>query len=210
MAYLTATDKPLYWAAQDSNGETYAADCAEAGGKIGIPPAHTAISDTDANAYLSKAVNTASGYKPLPAVGEWCEGGVIYADGSNLVICRQSHYRTTYLLADTPALWLVYRADAAGTLAWIVGEKVEIGMVRSYNSKDYRCSQAHVTQADWPPDKATTLWTLIPTTAEWAYPVAYKVGAIVTYLGKTYSCLQAHTSQAGWTPTAVPALWKLL
>lgn len=207
MAYLIATDKPLLWAAS-YNGNIFISDTAEVGGKIGIPPTLTEYHDTDPNAFLGKVTTSAGTYNPIPAVGEWCEGGKIYGYNGGLVICRQSHYRTVYPLADTPALWSIYR-PGNGVMDWVANEPVLVGTHRMYAGTEYICLQAHVTQADWTPDKTTTLWgTVAPATGAWTVGVAYKMGDLVTYQGSTYKCLQAHTSIATWTPTAAVSLWK--
>lgn len=203
MAHIQATDRPLFWAV---GNPIVAAGVTEVGGLTvtGL----TLYSDPEENDYLGKVTGKAGAYKPLPASG-WLESGEIYAYGGGLVIVRQSHNRTAHAPADVPALFCVYRAGA-GTLDWVAGEKVEKGTRRVYLGKTWACLQDHVTQADWTPDKSPTLWAVVPTAAEWAYPVAYKVGDVVTYQGNSYQCLQAHTSQAGWNPPAAPALWKRL
>lgn len=207
MPYLIATDKPLFIAAS-MGANIIHAFVTEAGGKTGIPAAFTVASDTDENAFLGAVANAAGSYKPLPTAGAWLEAGEIYGYGTGLVIIRQYHTRTEHAPADIPALMSVYRAGA-GVLEWVANEKVYKGLQRTYGGKTYNCLQDHTTQVDWQPDKTPTLWAVVPTSAEWAYPVAYKVGDVVTYQGKSYQCLQAHTSQAGWNPVAVPALWKL-
>jgi len=206
MTYLIATDKPLYWAAALSGGQIVVSDIAEVGGKIGIPPAMTATSNVDPNAYLGSMVGKAGTYKPLPDTGT-INAGVIYSYQGDLVICRQTHERTIYAPADTPALFSVYRV-AGGLLEWVANEKVLVGDQRTYLAKTYNCIQAHVTQVDWTPDKTSTLWSLVVAGTAWAYPVAYKVGDLATYNGSTYKCLQAHTSISTWTPTAAASLWQ--
>lgn len=207
MPLLIATDKPLYWSAQ-AGINIYTSDVAEIGGKIGIPPTHTAISDVDSNAYLGKVAGIGGTYQPLPESGEWCEANKIYKYLTGYVICRQSHSRTTHVPADIPALFIVYRAGT-GVLDWVAGEQVLVGTHRIYATIEYVCLQAHVTQADWTPPAVPALWVrYVAPSLEWNFPVTYKVNDIVTYLGLTYKCLQAHTSQAAWTPVAVPALWQ--
>lgn len=167
------------------------------------------VTYAEGEAEFLDAAKNITGYKPLPTAGAWLESGEIYGYGTGLVIIRQSHTRTEHAPADIPALMSVYRAGG-GIMAWVANEKVYKGLRRTYGGKTWNCLQDHVTQVDWEPDKTPTLWEVVPTAAEWAYPVAYKVGDVVTYQSKSYQCLQAHTSQAGWTPAAVPALWKLV
>lgn len=69
---------------------------------------------------------------------------------------------------------------------WVVGESVEIGMLRKYENDLYECVQAHTTQADWTPDATPALWTIKsapgvipvwiqPTGAQDAYDIGEKV-----------------------------------
>jgi hypothetical protein len=209
MPYITATTKPVYLAAQ-AGGVTYYSDIMEVGGKCGIPQTFTAITDTDSNAYLGKMEGKGGTYAPLPATGELCEAGKIYGYNGGQVICRQTHNRTLFEPSLTPALFSVYIPNTTEPMLWIANEPVMVGMVRTYNGRQYKCLQAHTTQTDWMPPAVPALWSDVtpPTTSEWAYPVAYKVNGLVTYQGLTYKCLQAHTSQAAWTPIAEPALWQ--
>lgn len=203
---IQPTDRPLYWSLTYYD-KVILADVCPIGGVVASPL--TAYSNPDPNTFLNSVSGKASTYKPLPNVGEICEAETIYGYNGGLVICRQTHNRTIYPPEQTPALFIVYRADAASVLDWIVGEKVEVGMHRIYNTVEYVVVQAHVTQSDWTPDKTPTLWGAVaPATGVWAVGVAYKVGDLVTYQGSTYKCLQAHTSIATWTPTAAVSLWQ--
>jgi hypothetical protein len=166
------------------------------------------------------AVSDAPSFAPpaLPSMGTWLEAGAIYTDGADLLMVRQSHYRTEHNSADVPALFIVYRPDGDEVLAWVAGEQVQVGTLRTYGGATYRCLQAHVTQEDWTPDVVPALWAVVVEEPEeppagqqpWAVGMAYNVNDEVTYEGATYRCLQAHTSQAGWTPVAVPALWAVV
>ena len=147
---------------------------------------------------------------PLPITGEWCSAGCLYSYENAVVCCIQSHYRTIYPPAQTPALFSVYRANTSG-LAWIENELVQVNWERTYQGTVYKVLQQHMTQQSWNPVATLgVLWSVAPVGNAWAIGVAYKVNDIVTYQGHTYKCLQAHTSQAGWTPPAVPALWQLI
>jgi len=159
--------------------------------------------------YATKVATTI--FPPLPSSG-FLEVGRIFSYNNGAVMVRQSHERTIYTPEETPALFSFYRDNASAELAWMDGEKVEVGWKRTYGGKTYECLQAHQTQADWTPDKVPALWkeVVIPTTGEWAVGVAYKVGDEVMYLGKKYRCRQAHTSIATWTPTAAASLWLLI
>lgn len=145
----------------------------------------------------------------LPAQGTWLERYEIYRWQDIAVMVRQGHYRTEHDPMDVPALFVVHRPDEPG-LDWIVGEPVEVGMIRVYEGTTYRCRQAHVTQVDWTPPATPALWeeySTEPPTAEWQPWTAYTIGDIVTYNGAEYECRQSHTSQPGWEPPNVPALW---
>jgi len=159
--------------------------------------------------YPTKVATTV--FPTLPSSGT-LKIGEIYSYGNGAVMVRQTHERTIYTPEQTPALFSFYRDNASAELAWMDGEKVEVGWKRTYGGKTYECLQSHQTQADWTPDKVPALWkeVVIPTTGEWAVGVAYKVGDEVMYLGKKYRCRQAHTSIATWTPTAAASLWLLI
>lgn len=156
--------------------------------------------------YATKA--SASVFPALPASGI-LEKGEIYSYQNGAVMVVQDHERTIYAPEDTPALFSFYRENTEGQ-EWIPQESIALNATRTYGGNTYKCIQAHTSQTGWEPDKTPTLWTLIPKTNAWTYPVSYKVGDQVTYNGNTYKCLQAHTSQAGWTPSGVPALWQMI
>jgi hypothetical protein len=211
--HIVAADRPVYYALSYA-GDVIAADVLPVGNNMGTPLA--CVSDADEAAFCGKAAGIVSEYNPLPEAGRWCEAGQIYGYDGGLIICRQSHVRTAHAPEDTPALWIVYREGADQCLEWVAGESVHAGTRRAYDGLTYECLQAHVTQADWPPDVTVTLWQLVlaapeePATGEWTAGVAYGVGDMVTYQGATYECLQAHTSISTWTPTAAVSLWKAI
>ena len=206
MPYITATDRPVYWAVVVGN-KTLASDITEPGGATITGNDKLLPNDVDENAFLGKVAGKAGSYNPLPSVGEWCEAKTIYAYNNGLVICRQSHARTIYTPEETPALFIVYREEQ-GVLEWVAGERVEVGTHRMYQNIEYICLQAHVTQSDWTPPVVPALWRgNVAPSPEWQVGVAYKIGDIVLYQSVSYRCIQAHTSQVGWTPPAVPALW---
>lgn len=152
-------------------------------------------------------------FPAMPAMGTRLTAGELYQLGDDVWIVRQTHDRTEHDPATVPALFMVYRADAAATIAWVAGEPVSVGMRRTYGGKTWECLQAHVTQSDWTPPATPTLWrevVAVPPTSEWKAGVAYQIGDRVTYQGATYECRQAHTSISTWTPAAVPALWLRL
>ncbi len=202
---ITVTkDKPIFYAVGNPIIVTGIVDV----GGLVVTALPTVTGESE-SAFLTASNGKATVDKPLPDTGR-LEAGDMYGYAGGIVIVRQSHDRTIYTPAETPALFTVYRAGA-GTLEWIDGEKVMKGQERTYGGKTYSCLQDHQTQKDWTPDKTVALWKEVietPATGEWAAGVAYKVGAEVTYKGKTYVCLQAHTSISTWMPSVVPALWK--
>lgn len=204
MPHVIATDRAMFWAVGSpivAAGTTEVGEATLTGLSL--------IANADEMAFLEAVADeTLSSEVPqLPAPGEWCEAGALYVHAGSLLICRQSHARTEHNPADVPALFIVWREDAPG-LDWIAGERVYIGTQRLHAGIEYRCLQAHVTQADWPPPNVPALWRkVVPPGAEWQPYVAYAVGAEVTYAGARYRCRQAHTSLPGWEPPNVLALW---
>ena len=204
MPHVIATDRAMFWAV---GSPVVAAGTTEIGEATltGL----SLIANADEMAFLEAvAGEMLSGEVPqLPAPGEWCEAGALYAYAGGLLICRQSHFRTEHHPADVPALFIVWREDASG-LDWIAGEQVYVGTRRLYDAIEYECLQSHITQADWTPPAVPALWrTVVAPSAEWAAGVAYAVGDEVTYQGVLYRCRQAHTSLPGWEPPNVLALW---
>ena len=98
---------------------------------------------------------------------------------------------------------------------WAVGENitekmVKKGTLRGYNDKIYKCTLAHVTQADWTPDITPNLWVvktapgIIP---EWTQPESnnpFNNGDKVTYNGRLY---ESSINNNVWSPVAYPAGW---
>jgi len=153
------------------------------------------------------AVNS---FPVYPIIGILVLKGQIYKYGTELVQVIQDHSITIFNPHDVPALFAFYRAET-GALIWIENEKVNVNDERIYNAIKYNCIQAHMSIATWRPDLTVgVLWSVVPSTAEWAIGVAYKVDNIVTYLSKTYKCLQAHTAIASWNPVlTINVLWQL-
>jgi len=158
------------------------------------------------------AIAAAAGdYKPLPDAG-WLEANEIYAYEGKFVIVRQSHQRTIYAPADTPALFSVHRADSDG-IDWIANEPVKRGMVRTYGGKEFSCLQSHVTQEDWTPPAVPALWAAVKEEQEgipdWVQPLgahdAYNIGDRVRFNGKVY---ESRINANVWSPTAYPQGWQ--
>jgi hypothetical protein len=220
MTTITTTTQPIHYTVIGTldSENVHIEDVTPVGNLTGVNANLTAVSGDSEAAYLAALTTADVAFDPLPDSG-WLEINRVYDYNGTLVMVRQSHYRTTYAPAETPALFVVYREDAASVLDWIAGESVTVGMRRVYDSVTYECIQSHVTQSDWTPPAVPALWRVVadepeepeePTVPAWAVGVAYKVGDVVTYNGISYSCRQAHTSQVGWEPDRVPALWLRL
>jgi len=71
---------------------------------------------------------------------------------------------------------------------YTIGDRVQ------YDSKLYKCIQAHTAQSDWTPDVAVSLWVEVSDPSveypDWKQPTgaqdAYQKGDKVTYQGKHY------------------------
>lgn len=108
MAHITSTDRPQFYTLEYQNA-VYTSGLLEVGQALGTPL--VLIHDADENAYLGKL--PASKFPALPDSG-WLEQGAIYQYGGRCVVVRQAHQRTIYVPEQTPALFVVYREDAAG------------------------------------------------------------------------------------------------
>lgn len=213
MPIISALDRTLLWAVQDG------AAVIETGRTL---PGETTLTGewrqllnaADEPAFLAAVAGKAGAYNPLPGVGEWVEAGAIYGYGGGLVIVRQSHARMDYAPEDTPALFSVYREDAADVLEWVANERVEVGTRRTYAGKTWQAIQAHVTLASWAPDITPALWVEVietPTYPEWVAPTgahdAYNTGDRVVFEGNVHeSLIDANV----WSPTAYPQGWLLI
>ncbi len=207
---ITTTDRPKLYALFDADGALVASDVLAAGDYLAT--SLEVVADEDENTWLGALAPHADAFPPLPDSG-WLKAGAVYQYGDGAVIVRQSHERSIYAPEDTPALFMVWREDAATVLEWIAGEQVQVGTRRMYEGTEYECLQGHVTESTWAPPATPSLWAVVvvepeePTTPEWAAGVAYSVGDVVTYQGSRYECRQAHTAQVGWQPPNVLALW---
>lgn len=208
MTQIIPTDRPVFWSVVVD--DAVALSGATPVGDI-TATRHTVIQADSENDYLSELGSVAASLPALPAAGAWIEAGELYQWGEQAVMVRQSHTRTEHDPADVPALFCVYRPDAAEVLPWVAGEPVDVGMRRTFEGITYTCLQAHVTQADWTPPAVPALWAVVPAaSSDWQPGTWYDVGVVVTYEGAEYECRQAHTSQVGWEPPNVPALWLAL
>lgn len=190
MTTIQPTDQPVRWTV--TGKDVHIEDVTEVGALTGVNPALTAISSDSEAGYLAALTDAGVTFDPLPDSG-WLEAGRVYDHNGTLVMVRQSHYRTIYPPADTPALFVVYREDANAVLDWVVGESVIIGMRRVYDSIAYRCIKAHVIDSpEWtPPATLGVLWEVYTEPGEepqpWVQPQgahdAYNKGDRVTHEG---------------------------
>ena len=76
---------------------------------------------------------------------------------------------------------------------WSVGIAVAKDSRYQYNSKLYKCVQAHTTQADWTPDITPALWVIVSLEEwpDWVQPTgshdAYAKGDKVTHNSKKWT-----------------------
>ena len=211
--YLEPETRPILYAVTGELGGNAVAEHGETrvNDATGIGQSLSVVSAEDENEFLGAV--PADSFPLLPDSG-WLEAGDIYQWNDIAVMVRQSHNRTEHDPPDIPALFIVYRPDAGEALEWIVGEQVQVGTHRLYDSTEYEALQAHITQSDWTPPVVPALWRVYVPTPEpgedWQAGVWYVVGHIVIYDGVEYECLQLHFSQVGWEPPNVPALWQSL
>lgn len=200
---ILPTERPIRYCV--STSDEIITGITHVGELTGVAPEFSVVADADPLAFVRAL--PPERFEPLPDNG-WLEQDALYRYGAEVVMVRQSHYRTGHAPRDVPALFIVWREDAASVLEWIAGEQVHVGTRRLYAGAEYECLQAHVTQSDWTPPSVPALWRkVVPPGAEWQPYVAYAIGAEVTYAGVRYRCRQAHTSLPGWEPPNVLALW---
>jgi len=209
MTLIYPTDRSIFWGVEVGGAIAYTGIDA-IGVATSVDPTLLIIQADNENEFLGLVAGAGGSYNPLPVMGEWCEGGMIYGYDDGLVICRRDHTRTEHAPETIPDLFITYREEG-GTLEWIPNESVIIGDHRIYEEIEYSCIQSHVTQIDWtPPATIGVLWGVVQVGNEWAAGVDYDilpVPDVVTYEGPEYECIQPHTSQVGWEPPNVPALW---
>ena len=155
----------------------------------------------------------------IPAEGEEVQEGLYSnpapqafgnarAASVSAVICRIAHTREdTDVQADSRFI-----TSTVTVPAWIAGERVSVGTVRAYEGSNYRCVQAHETQAIWQPPVVPALWALEPPAGvewpAWSQPTgaqdAYVFGQKVSHNGKNWTSQrpanvwEPGTSDAGW------------
>lgn len=67
------------------------------------------------------------------------------------VFCRKDHTKTDNDPEDEPENFITDTGNVSDPIYWTDNEHVIVGLVRRYNSVDYRCIQDHKTQ-NTPPE----------------------------------------------------------
>lgn len=209
---LRQLNKSEYWSVVNAAGEILDSGRIEPGLRL-TTSSPTIVHNQNENSYLDEINQVGTVSDPLPAEGTELEAGVVYSWNGQNVMVRQEHIRTHHDPDTVPALFMVYRAEYDG-MEWIANENVLVGDERHYDSINYVCSSPHVTQVDWAPPVAITLWAVVAVSGEWQAGVAVYNGSgvepqtVVMHLGIEYKCIQSHTTQVGWEPNVTPALWQ--
>ena len=138
---ILPTNQPIYYCV--SNPSVLLTGMTHVGELTGVAPNFDVIADADPLAFV--AALPGERFEPLPESG-WLEQGALYRCGDEVVLVRQSHFRTEHHPADVPALFIVWREDAPG-LDWIAGEQV---YGTRFVCAEYECLQAR-DASDWPP-----------------------------------------------------------
>lgn len=97
--------------------------------------------------------------------------------------------------------------------AWATNEVYAANDRVQYQGTAYKCLQAHLSQADWTPVAAVSLWAkiLIPdpeVIPDWEQPEStnpYMKGDKVRFEGKVYMSVIDNNV---WSPAAYPAGWR--
>ena len=119
-------------------------------------------------------------------------------------------------LAEYEALIILYEQWDGDGVQYYAGNSERVQSIVQYNSQLWKCIQSHVSQVDWEPGVAISLWTLaVPrgVIPEWIQPNgahdAYALNALVTHAGYIWqSTIPANV----WEPGSVGAenLWTQL
>ncbi len=109
-----------------------------------------------------------------PAIKTWAQWSGVVPAGSLLKDTDSKVYRNVagVPLTTPPSgmpggpgpwthLWAPITIGTGGT-AWATGVAYKVGDVVTYQSKTYKCAQAHSSQAGWDPVSVPALWTLQP------------------------------------------------
>lgn len=93
--------------------------------------------------------------------------------------------------------------------SWALNTAYYIDDLVVYDGEQYRCRQSHISQQDWEPPNALSLWERSAHNDEWVQPDStnpYMKGDVVTHNGKRWESLVDNNV---WEPSeSVPNLWK--
>ena len=100
-------------------------------------------------------------------------------------------------------------------LEWVEGVNYKANTLLQYEGLLYRVLQEHTSQADWTPDKTTSLYKVLGINEngiiEWAQPIssadAYMAGDEVMFNGIHYRSLIDNNV---WSPEAYPQGWEVV
>lgn len=147
MAKIEPTTLPARWICENevTDGTT------RIGEATGTNPLATLYYDYGERQFLATIKNKIGQYIKLPKVNKQCIGGTLYRKSSDIVICRKDHTKTDNDPEDEPENFITDTGNVSDPIYWTDNEYVIIGLVRRYNSVDYRCIQDHKTQ-NTPPE----------------------------------------------------------
>ena len=98
---------------------------------------------------------------------------------------------------------------------WKTGTEYALDIRVRYDSKLYKCVQAHTSQADWTPDATPALWTEVAQPGEipvWKQPTgaqdAYNTGDKVWYPEKDTDIYESLIDNNVWSPVDYPQGWQ--
>jgi hypothetical protein len=128
-----------------------------------------------------------------------------------------------------------HKKDTNKILNWEIGFYYKKGEKVKYKNFDYICLNSHISQVDWSPQVALSLWERVnikdkenktdnnkvddkennnnnedlKDIGSWAENNHYEVGDKVYYNDKIYICIQSHNSIVTWEPDKAVSLWKI-
>ena len=153
------------------------------------------------------------GYRYIPQDETWVRSDGVEFHG--LMVAPAKDYNR--IMVDVAVSYL--DDDEAETVTvlfeeWAVGVSYSAGDRRQYNGLLYRCIQSHISQADWTPDVAVSLWvrTSAAEWIPWYQPTgahdAWMEGMKMAYTdGHHYICLVDGTV---YPPDIVPGSWEFV
>ena len=186
---------------------------------------------TEAPNYIKQAENGSYVLCPEPEASGIAFNGVVYhlagrdpLKGAATVVLEETDAGPEIVRAsETGGIMFVTMAEAGSIDGATVAEHAELfaewnypinyraGQIRRYNGKLYKCVKDHLSQEDWSPDAAASLWAITSDPAEewpaWSQPIgahdAYAAGAKVSHNDKHWTSDQDgnvwEPGTFGWT-----------